>query len=208
MKNLDTVQKLWSHFLMCPTCKDFDREVDVSVGPDTNTRLVLFKKENHILTLDIVFKAKKQQYKIQYNINCLDNSFKVDIAEILDFSAVEDKYKRTDRASAPYFYFYLFGTCRKCGNSFSNSKEMELDLLNNKITNIGLEHESIYILKNGEGFHLNLDYEKHNMSVAKFTIDTTPDDIVNNEMELPLIEMDFSNTEKVFDKIKTLLIFS
>lgn len=210
MKALNTLQELWSHCLFCPICRDVVRDVEVSVGPDEAFSITKWEKDNHILKLDCIFKAKKQKYRTVYSINCLDNSFVVDISEPTHTSASSDTYKRVDKASAPYFFFYIYSDCRKCDNTHTNSSDLELDLLNRKVTNIGLEREGIYLLTEKDKYHLTLCHDSNEIELSKMFYDEGMDTLVddNKTINLPLIDFDFSNIKKVVNKIKTLLVFS
>jgi hypothetical protein len=204
MKILNTLQELWSHCLFCPICRDVIREVSVSVGPDDAFTIKKWEKENHILHLHCTFKAKKQKYKTVYHINCLDNSFTVDISEPVRTT------ERADGASAPYFFFYIFSDCKKCNNTHTNSSDLELDLLNKKVTNIGLEREGIYLLSEKDKYHLTICHDSNEIELSKMFHDDALGTLVddNNVISLPLIEFDYSNVKKVINKIKTLLVFS
>jgi hypothetical protein len=210
MKILSTVQELWSYCLFCPICQDMTRDVDVEVGPDDAFSITSFEKDNHILKLDCTFRAKKQKYKTVYLINCLDNSFTVDISEPIHSTASQDDYKRVDKASAPYFFFYLFSNCKRCNAAHTNSSDLELDLLNKRISNIGVEREGIYLLSKQVNYHILLDHNENQTVINKCTI--SDDNVLVDDNKFftysDIIDFDYSNPKKVFNKIKTLLVFS
>lgn len=206
MKILNTIQELWAYCLFCPICQDSVRTIYVDVGPDDTFQLSNFKKDNHILKLDCAFRAKKQIYNIDYCINCLDNSFTVDIHEpkpITDNS-------RVDKASAPYFYFYIHSACRECDTTHTNSNDLEIELLTSKITNIGMETEDVYLCGDKYNFHIATSYSENEMLISKFKEDPFNGEFVNDDKpcQLPIIDFDYSSPKKVINKIKTLLVFS
>lgn len=203
MKILNTLQELWSYCLFCPICQDLTREVSVDVGPDDAFTITSFEKDNHILRLDCTFRAKKQKYKTVYYINCLDNSFTVDISEPVHST------EREDGASSPHFFFYLFSDCKRCNAAHTNSSDLELDLLNKRIYNIGVEREGIYLLSKSLNYHITLDHSQNDMSICKCFI--SDDEVLLDDNKLfnfSIIDFDYSNPKKVFNKIKTLLVFS
>lgn len=210
MKILNTIQELWSYCLFCPICQDMTRDIIVEVGPDNACAISSFKKTNHILRLDCTFRAKKQQYKTVYRINCLDNSFKVAISEPVHSSASQDEYKRVDKASAPHFFFYLFSDCQRCHAAHTNSADLELNLLDKTIYNIGVEREGIYLLTEPTKFHLTLLHSENQMEICKCSI--SEDEMVIDEEKTfvypSVINFDYSDPKKVINKIKTMLVFS
>jgi hypothetical protein len=203
MKALKTVQELWSHCLFCPICQDITRDVHVEVGPDDAFQLVKFEKNNHILTLHCSFRAFKKKQSVKYHINCLDNSFKVDIGE-----STPDETPTT--AARPYFFFYIQSDCKECNSSHTNGSDLELDMLNSVVSNIGVEREGIYLLNEKNKFHITLCHDDNEMLISKCFEDEQTGEILddNKPFNFPIIEFDFSNQKKVINKIRTLLVFS
>lgn len=203
MKILNTVQQLWSYCLFCPTCQDITRTIHVSVGPDEAFKLQSFEKNNHILHLDCLFHAKNQKYKATYEINCLDNSFSCHIEEPISAKSSVNK------ASTPYFYFYIQGDCKECNDTYVSSKDLELDLLNKKIENIALEREGIYLRGKDSHYHLTMSYDEREMLITRcHDEDGLMIEDGGKPFHLPIIEFDFSKPKKVINKIKTILLFS
>lgn len=208
MKALNSVQDLWAHCRFCPICQDMCRDVTIDVGPDDVFTISSFEKQDHILRLECTFRAKKQRYRTVYSVNCLDNTFKVDISEPVHESASSDSYKRNDRASAPYFFFYIFSDCKKCNSAHTNSSDLELDLLERKVSNIGIEREGVYLLTEKDKFHISLFYDRNVMLVSRAREEDSVIVDDDKHVELPLVNLDFSNPNKVINKIKTLILFS
>lgn len=203
MKILNTVQQLWSNCLFCPICQDITRTIHVSVGPDEAFQLQSFKKINHILHLDCLFQVRMLKYKAIYEINCLDNSFSCHIGK------PETAQSSVDRASAPYFYFYIQGDCKQCNDTYASSKDLELDLLNKKIQNIGVEREGIYLRGKDSHYHLTMSYDEKEMLITRCHEENgLMVEDSGKPFHLPIMEFDFTKPKKVINKIKTILLFS
>jgi hypothetical protein len=198
-----TLQQLWSHCLFCPVCQDITRSIYISVGPDEATELQSFKKDNHILHLHCQLNLGNRKFFNKYQINCLDNSFTFDISE------PELSERSVTRASSAYFYFIINSDCRKCNSSYSNSGDLEFDFLNHKITNVGIERDSVYLLNQKDKFHITTMYLDKEMIISQCYQDDDGGIIDDNKpFTLPIISFDYSKPRKVVNKIKTLLVFS
>jgi hypothetical protein len=204
IKKFDSIQDLWSYCLFCPVCRNSSREVQIAVGPDDVFLIDKFEKTDSNLILDCIFFTRKQKYFIKYNINCNDNSF---ISEISD---PVPTLINIDRAPAPYFYFYLLGACRECNASYINGADIELNLLNKTIFNIGVEIEGVYLLKEKSKFHIIYEYDNNNMIISRCYIDQVDGRIVdeNKPFHCPVMILDFSNQSKAVNRLKTILVFS
>lgn len=204
MKIFNTLKELWDHCFFCPICQKDGREMTVSVGPDEVFTLISYQKSSTNLDMECRFQYRKKLYLVNYKINCLDNSFIVDIKE--DY---QDNSSNNEGASRSYFYFYIQSHCPDCNQSSVFGEDIELSFLDKKIYNLSLQEEEFYLPKNNPTILIDLDHMldvtniyKCSNSDGKFYID------FNSEVQLPLLNLDFSNQEKVFDKIKTLILFS
>jgi len=174
----------------------------VSVGPDETCHLLSFKKSEKTLHIKSVLHIKKLKYFIDYNIDCLDNTFKV------TFSAPEESASDISVASSSYFYFYLQSDCRKCNCSYCNGSDLELDLENQKIVNVGIEREGVYLLDPSDKYHVTLEYDKNITTISKCykhneeIIDLPP------TFHCPIIKLDMKDSVRAIKKIKTLIVFS
>ncbi len=200
MKNL---QELWSKLLFCPLCQDITRKITMSGGPADALHLLSFKKINHILKLHCEFAAFNNVYDIKYDINCLDNSISCNISSP-QFVAEEQK-----KAKSPFFYFGIHADCRQCTNSYADSKDIEIDLLNHKITNIGLEREGVWLLDQNPQYHITLFHPEEQMLISRCHEDENGGIVDDTDPSIfPIIQFDFSKPKKVANKIQTLLLFS
>lgn len=191
-KTRNTIQELWSYCLYCPICKVICREITVAAGPNDQFKLVFFKKENHILAIQCVY---KKSFIVNYEINCLDNTFKI-IGNNLNLDQT-------------YCYFYIQSICRICNATHVTGTDLELNLEEKSIYNIGLEKEGVYLLSTKDMYHITILYKNSTMLVSKCFKDK--DGIVlddNRVCTLPLVDLDFSNLHKVAYRIKTMLVFS
>ena len=190
-KMLNTVQELWSYCLYCPICKDVSRDMLVAMRPREQFQVVFHEKENHILSIQCLYKRK---ISVTYNINCLDNTF-----EIVGDPAL----------AQTYCYFYIQSDCRKCNASYANGADLELNLEEKKVSHIGIERESVYLLSTKDKYHITMSYHDNSMMVSKCFEDDEGMIISDNKVcHLPLVNLDFSKPRKAVHRIKTLLVFS
>lgn len=191
-KTLNTIQELWSYCLYCPICKDICREITVAAGPDDQFKLVFFKKEDVILTIQCVYNKK---FIANYEINCLDNTF-----EIIGNDPNLDQ---------TYCYFYIQSICRICSVTHSAGTNLELNLEEKSIYNIGIEREGIYLLSTKDMYHITMLHLNSRMLVSKCFKDKDGVIIDDNKVcNLPLVDIDFSKPRKAARRIKTMLVFS
>lgn len=205
MKSFNTIQELWSYFLFCPVCQDMTREIHMGVGPDDAFILSDFEKNGHILSLNCDFYSENQKRRIKFDINCLDNSFDMDI------SKTEISSRNVSGASSSHFYCWLNANCRSCNASYANSSDIEINFLTKTVSIIdkGLEIEGIYLLNEESKYFISIDHQSDYMQISKCFISDDGNIIDNNKpFKYPLIDFDFSNPKKLINKIKTLLIFS
>ena len=221
MKQFNTVQELWSYCLYCPICKDTCREIDISVSPDRYFKLISFKKQDNFLHIFCTSRQKKRDvYKINYHINCQNNKFAVDVFEIIETDPQEmnadtsldeeEKFRLRERASRAYFYFYINSSCRKCGYTYTNSVDLETNAAEKTVFNIGVEREGIFVLLPNDKYHLTMSYDNGTTLINKCELDPYNNELrdVGKTFECPVINFDFSNLEKVVNKIKTIITFS
>lgn len=204
MKILNTVQELWTYCLFCPVCQDLTRKISIAVGPDEAFQIYSFQKDNDILQLQCSLTVKNKKYNALYYINCHNNSFKVDISDPqLGELSVE-------KASSPYFYFYIMSDCRQCDATHTNGTDIELDMNKGTLHNIGVEREGIYLLEQKIKYHITYEHDRNKMQISKCFEDENTNEIIddNKPFNFPIIDFDFSNQQKVLNKIKTLLVFS
>jgi hypothetical protein len=211
MKILNTLHDLWRHSLFCPICQDYCRDVSITVGPDFVFELVSFEKVNDILYLNCTFKRKREiKYKINYTIQTLTNKFDVNVIEVEPTNeAYASEPDEITKASKAYFFFYLHGDCRQCDSAHSNSSDIELNMTQKVCSNIGIERDGIYLLKHKDKYHITIAYDSDNMLISKCFEDEEHGIVDDNKIfECPIANFDFSNPERVINKIKTLMIFS
>lgn len=199
---LNTIQKLWDYLLLCPICQDHVREIDLHVAPDQIFGLISWSKSDNTLYIDTQAKTYNERYSIKYSINVIDNDFDVLIKKI------GEEETSVSRATSPYFYFWMNSRCKKCGLSGCSTNDLELNLLTKKIIHIGVENEDVYLMSGNSGYHIeNVDKNQTHISQCAYT---SSNGIRQDKKSrtFPFITFDFSNPDKVRDKIKTLLVFS
>lgn len=208
MKLFNTVQELWDYCSFCPICLRSCREICVSVGPDSVFILVHSQKKKNDLYLQCTYKNKRNIYSVDYNINCLDNTFKVKVPKVQELPAGEiANPKKVEKA---YFFFFLEGLCRECNCTSAHGLDLELDIVDKKISNIGLERESFYLLEGKDKFHVTPIHDRNVMLVSRCYVDDEEIGFSESDktIELPLVKLDLSDQTKATNKIKTLILFS
>lgn len=221
MKTFETLQELWSYCTFCPICRANCRDVSISVAPDNVYKLITFKKEGDLLKLYCTYRQRKQdKYKANYIINTVTGKFGVEVLEMIDTPDIEmnadtnldeeEKYRLRLKVSRTYFYFYINGDCSACNSASVNSADVELSHDNHMVTNMGVEREGIFIILPKDRYHLSILYDSNKTLINKCVIDKITYDIVDDGklFECPIVNFDFSNLQKVVNKIKTLITFS
>ena len=201
MKLFNTIQELWDHCTFCPICKDNCREMQLSVGPTDISRLLSYTKKDHLLHIKSRLHLNKQGYFVNYIVNCTDNTFDIKISSPEDLNT-------TDNDKGAYFYFVIKSDCKKCNYSYCNSVNLIFDLYNQKIVNIGIEKEGVYLIDNADSIHVLLDYNYKRTIIHKCIkyhgeIKDLPDAVI-----CPLLKLDMKDSDKAINKIKTFIIFS
>ncbi len=208
MKTFSNVQELWDYCSLCPICMRSCREVVVSVGPDAVFILVNSKKKDNNLYLQCTYKNKRSIYSVDYNINCLDNSFTVEVPQVQELPPGE--IANPKRVKQAYFFFFVEGLCNECNCATAHSLDLELDIVDRRISNIGLERESFYLLEGKDKFHVTPIHDRNVMLVSRCFVDDEEIGFSESDktIELPMVKLDLSDQEKATNKIKTLILFS
>lgn len=208
MKQFETVQELWDYCTHCPFCMRNCRETFVSVGPDNVFIIIQFKKEEGKLFLQCTYKNKRSIYNVDYDINCLDNTFTVEVPKVQELPPGE--LPNTDRVKKANFFFFIEGICRECCCTSAHGADLDFDILNKKIYNIALEKESLYFLECKDKFHVSPIHDRNVMLVSRCYVDEDGFGITDSEkvIQLPLVKLDHTDQPKTVNKIKTLILFS
>lgn len=221
MKTFETLEELWSYCSFCPICRGHCRRISISVGPDNIFKFVTYKKEENILKLYCTYRQRKQdKYKANYIIDTISGKFGVEVVDMIDVPDSEmnadtnldeeEQYRLRVKVSKTYFYFYINGECETCNSATVNSTDVELSHDKHIVTNMGLEREGIYIILPKDKYHLSIMYDSNKTQISKCIIDKLSYDIFDDGkiFECPIVNFDFSNLQKVVNKIKTLITFS
>jgi hypothetical protein len=181
----------------------------VSVGPDGAFILVASQKQdNGTLFLQCTYKNKRNVYSVNYDVNCLDNTFTVDVPYVQELDPGE--VVNTKKVEKAYFFFFIEGLCRECSCTSAHGLDLELDIVDKKISNIGLERESFYLLEGKDKFHVSPIHDRNVMLVSRCYNDDEGIGFIESDktIELPLVKLDLSDQDKLVNKIKTLILFS
>jgi hypothetical protein len=206
MKIFNSIQELWDYCSFCPVCQN-TREMSVSVGPDDVFTLDSFSKRDSILELQCQFHKKQNIYYVSYKIDCNTNSFDVQVTNVLE--KMPETKMPPDKVKKAYFFFYIQSNCQYCDCSTAHGKDLELDMLEKKVYNIGLERESHWLLNETDKFHISVIHDRDVMLVTRcYGIDEFDFREDGKSITLPLVKLDLSNQHKVVNKIKTLILFS
>lgn len=202
-KIFNNIQELWSHCLFCPMCQNVSRKIFITVHPDEVFELKSFEKDNQFLILHCLIRLMNKRHQSIFTINCLDNTFQFDI-----YNTSQSKMP-VEKASSPTFCMCIQARCHKCDNASIYSEDIELDLLKGLINNIKIEYESIYVSDGINEYFIQIWHNRNNMLIGRCFEDDNGSWIdEENAVHLPIVAFDFSNTAKIINKIKILLLFS
>lgn len=191
MKLWRTIQDLWQHCEFCPVCKN-KRDFQLFGGPNNNFRLIAYNKQINQLELNCDFLSGHSLLAIDIYIDCIENTIELVFGEPVN------------TANKTYFFFNIKSYCDTCKASWTKSTDLEIDILNKKIINIGLESESVKCLAHATKYQLILDYKKNSL----FIFNITTGELVVPPFNCPLVDIDLFDQEKLFNKIQTILVFS
>lgn len=195
MKILNSIQDLWNYCNFCPYCKEYCREVKVTIGPEYAISTISFSYSNFSLRLYCVLSGL-DQIRFKFDINCIDNTF--DYTGLIHDSSYDHVYVHDIQQYG--VYFYMQGHCSKCRKASSFSKEMKFNYQENKIDNIGLEYDTIRYEYENSQYYLEVAYLE---GITYIGLNHS-----NKYIKFPFIDFDFSDLEKLTFKIKTLILFS
>lgn len=192
--------------MACPLCQNTERDIILTVGPDVNFGITSYDKIE--TQLKIVCNYRRTEFEksglhtATFLIDCAQNTFQVE--------AAGSETEIVEAAQQAYFFIYLHANCERCFESYLNSADLEFDAEKKSISNIQMDREGIYIAHEKDKFHISMSHDRNVMSVSRVyyhaELDTEIDD--ENIIDLPLVNLDLSNPEKVISKIKTLILFS
>jgi hypothetical protein len=197
VKIFNTLQELWDYCLICPICQNSSRRILISVGPDLVVSLNHFRKQDSSLFLQCSFNKKNNYYIIEYNIDCNTNLYDVTVT---NRHINAPHHQMTDqKVMQAYFYFYIQSSCDKCVASATYSADLELLQDEKRVFNIELEREH-FVLADDMTHRLTVLYDRDVMLASN--------DAHQKSVELPILNLDFSDQPKLINKIKTLILFS
>lgn len=209
MKTLNTLQELWEYCQYCPICKAPSREITISAGPDNHFKAHDYKKIDHQLLLDCTYKVfndryRVECYRVEYSIDCLTGTATLDVSDTqLQIAGFGNK------ATKSYFYFYLHGDCKNCEGSYINSSDIEFDPITKTFSGFTVERESFFLTRTKDMFHVSLLHDQKIMEISRCSMDEYGFILDNDRIfESPLISLDFSDYDKIINKIRTLILFS
>lgn len=188
MRNFKNINELWNYCSYCPVCKLFDRNISaLIISP--SLRSISFIKDNDKLFMNCET-VDNIHVQINIEIDCENNA-------LLDDKLICE----TD------FYLYLTAHC-KCDMSNVSSNNMYFEL--GKISNsIGIEQESVYFINEKEGFHLSLFHTSENILFSKLIKNEYFENSFINDaiITTPIFNLDLNDSEKCFNKLKTIMVF-
>jgi hypothetical protein len=206
MKEFKSLQQLLSYCLYCPICKDISRKVSVSVGPETEIRLVSDRKIDKILHLNIEAVGLQGDVTYKILIDCCLNTVKTHKTGI-DISS--EKYD-PDISYVDNMYMYFFGACPIC-MSCINTNEISLNLLDGTVDSksLGLENEMFHIGDGNEEYTVTNNFYAKHMEIIKVAPETDNEVARNNKaVTCPIFEINFNNLDKTMKRLKTIIVFS
>jgi hypothetical protein len=202
VKLFNNVQELWNYCSFCPICQN-NREISVSVGPDAVFTLNSFSKLNSILELQCEYNKRRNIYSVEYKIDCNSNQFEISVTNVREGDPeTRLAFPKVEKA---YFYFYIQSSCQQCNCSTAHGTDLELDVLERKVSNIALERETFRFLNEQDKFHISIIHDQNVMLVSRCYGFDREDE---KSISLPIVKLDLSNQSQVINKIKTLILFS
>jgi hypothetical protein len=203
MKLFNNIQNLWEYCQFCTVCQDNTREVSISIAPDKVFELISYEKKDQFLILHCTYFVNNQKSIFNYMVDCLDNSFQF---QILHTEIISEVNLTSDRYTS---CFWFQSECKKCNQTYVNGNDLEFHFNTSLISNIGVEREGIFI--SSEEHHYHIVYSEDVMTIYK-TRAWAPDEEDDMDqgpgIDLPVVAFDFSNQQKVINRIQTLLVFN
>jgi hypothetical protein len=106
------------------------------------------------------------------------------------------------------FYMYLHAKCHGCDNSYIDTSDIYFDPTLRAIECTNIERDGAYLLLGESGFHIVQYPEDHIMMVSRIIQKDGIMEEIEKVINLPIVNLDFSNVPKIINKIKTLILFS
>ncbi len=213
MKLFNNLQELWDYALYCPICEDMCRTISLSLNPDRIFKPDPLFSKDELLNINFIATLKNTFNSINLvnghlKINCLTNQFIIE-----DLSNLSDKFvpillKKLDHAQHKAELF-LESHCLVCGNSAIYSNDIELDFSSNSLKEIKLNLEIVEIkIDSSKIYTIEQKYDDNQTWIEEYhTLD-------NGKLRRKasyrhnLLNIDFSDLKKAFNRIKTILVFS
>ncbi len=205
MKKFETINQLWEYLSNCQVCGT-NRSVDLTLSLDDNFQIHLssisFLKKKNVLEIKFQSQIEGIIYHSTWLINCNTNKF--------GFNSTSTETKKTSSLpSRDYLnlYFYLYSDCNNCGscsNTFDLIISQEEYLT---ISNIGIERETFFLEKNNTQYYcLIVDHLEDKMYASIVEMMRGVIKKRNKETMIPFLSLDFSNHQKIINKIDTILL--
>lgn len=219
MKIFNNIQELWEYSLYCPICESSHRTITVSLGPDQiftqDPYLNPPSIENGINYLIIDFSITiRNQFNsfttmdAQLKINCEDNSFEIKEEKSQTDTITPIILKKLSKLEMSGF-FYMQSYCDKCSKSSSYSEDLEMDFVEKKIKNIKLERELVeFYIDSSEIYSVEQRHDSTTTWVTKYCLLDDGRLRRKSEFKSKLLDIDFSDLKKAFNRVKTILVFS
>ena len=204
MRILASIQELWNYCDYCPVCKENNGQLILTMGPDECITLVKHNKTENNLELNCILNVSTNQYTIDFDIDCNNNTFSFDLSKPKPTS------NAIIEASKPGITLCIQKICQKCNYYYVNGSDIELNILTKNAEEIGIERESAYLIHENDQYHITVSYDSQTLFASKFYImnGNIIDDATPFEYPTSNIEIDFNDAKKVIRKIKTLQTFS
>lgn len=144
-------------------------------------------------------------YDITHVISLKDDSFAIEIKANPDAAYTFEDVLGTLRSLD--FWFAIYANC-SCNNSV-NTLDIWANYTTNKVENIGIEQEAIWLTSTEHPLHVSVHPLQNLMRVTRLVKDVDGSWLDNSdEIKLPIINVYDVDEKQLVDRIRTLMTFS
>lgn len=192
MKVFSNLKQLYDYCLFCPLCNKYCRTIRVSGDChqfESFTHLNYSIRDDY-LNLEFTYTNNGQSTFIK-------KTFTIDL---------RNNKITSDTITDDEAYFFIEGNCETCkATSFSSDFD-----LNSKIEKPSLEREVFHLFKNNIGYCIDIFHDSDTVEIYKSSYNNKKINTIGSKLksDLELFDLDFSDLDKLYNKIQTIVLFS